>query len=146
MSLQLSRAPLLRPVAALAGWTFVMQTWMHATRIPAIGAYDVRMDPQHFDADIRDRVPESVNQVAKNYNHLHEQPTTFYAVTLALTMLGDTNEYTQFAAWGYVGIRIFHSLYQAMANTIFTRFKIFATSSVVLAGLTARLVKLVYGL
>ena len=145
MSLAITSAPLLKPMATLAGWTFVMQAWMHATRIGAIGNYNVRLEAQHFDNDVRAKIPESVNQIAKNYNHLHEQPTVFYAVSLALTMLGDTNEYTQFAAWGYVGVRIFHSLYQALNNTIFTRFKIFATSSVVLAGLTGRLLKLVYG-
>lgn len=146
MALQLASAPLLKPLATLAGWTFVMQGWMHATRIGAIGQYNVRLEDQHFDNDVRAKIPESVNRVAKNYNHLHEQPTVFYAVALALTLVGDTNEYTQFAAWGYVGIRIFHSLFQALNNTIFTRFKIFATSSVVLAGLTARLLKLVYNL
>jgi hypothetical protein len=144
MAFALVDAPLLKPMATLAGWTFVMQAWMHATRIGAIGQYQVRLDAHHFDNDVRAKIPESINQIAKNYNHLHEQPTVFYAVTLALTILGDRHDYTKYAAWGYVGIRIFHSLYQALNNTIFTRFQIFATSSTVLAGMTARLLQLVY--
>lgn len=41
MALQIGRSPLLRPVAALAGWTFVMEAWMYATRLPAMSKYGV---------------------------------------------------------------------------------------------------------
>ena len=39
MALSIGKAPLIRPVAALAGWTFVMELWMYATRIPAMSKY-----------------------------------------------------------------------------------------------------------
>lgn len=44
MALQVGRSPLLRPVAALAGWTFVMEAWMYATRLPAMEKYGVSTD------------------------------------------------------------------------------------------------------
>lgn len=137
-------APLVRPVAVLAGWTFVMEAWMYATRIPAANKYDVSLEPDQCTADLQTKLPIKVRQVADNYNHLHEQPTTFYAVALALTVLGDKHRYTQYAAWGYVGIRIVHSLFQALVNKIMVRFQLFLGSSFVLAGLTARLLKLVF--
>jgi len=59
MSLQLASAPLLRPVATLAVWMFVMQAWTHATRIPTIGNDQVHKDAQHFDNNTRAKVPES---------------------------------------------------------------------------------------
>lgn len=41
-------------------------------------------------------------------------------------------------AWGYVGLRVAHSLVQAVANKIMPRFSLFALSSMTLATLTAR--------
>lgn len=137
-------APLVRPVAVLAGWTFVMEAWMYATRLPAASKYGVSLDPDKVRTEMETKIPIKYRQVADNYNHLHEQPTTFYAVALALAALGDTHRYTRYAAWGYVGLRVAHSLFQALVNKVVVRFQLFAGSSVVLAGLTARLLRLVF--
>lgn len=137
-------APLVKPVAVLAGWTFVMEAWMYATRIPAMSRYGVSLEPGQIGADLSAKVPIRYRQVADNYNHLHEQPTTFYAVALALAALGDGHRYTRRAAWGYVGLRVAHSLFQALVNKVLVRFQLFLGSSVVLAGLTARLLRLVF--
>ncbi|POS69073.1 hypothetical protein DHEL01_v212532 [Diaporthe helianthi] len=136
--------PLLRPVAALAGWTFVMEAWMYATRLPAISKYGVSTDPDKCKEELNTKLPVRVRQIADNFNHLHEQPTTFFAVALALTIVGDSHKYTKWAAWGYVGIRIVHSVFQSLVNKILVRFSIFLTSSAVLAGLTGRLAQLVF--
>lgn len=48
------------------------------------------------------------------------------------------------AAWGYVGIRVAHSLVQGLTNTIMVRFGLFSASSAVLLGLTAKLAAVVY--
>ncbi|KAI3395629.1 hypothetical protein diail_1067 [Diaporthe ilicicola] len=136
--------PLVRPVAALAGWTFVMETFMYATRLPAMSKYEVSTEPDKCKEDLNTKIPIQIRQIADNYNHLHEQPTVFYAVALALTIVGDNHKYTKYAAWGYVGIRVVHSLFQSLVNKILVRFSIFSTSSIVLAGLTARLAQLVF--
>ena len=145
MALQLAKAtPLLKPVVSLAGWTFVMEIWLYATRIPALSKYGVRTDSEHIVRDYNAKVPASIRQIADNYNHLHEQPTVFYAIALGLAIAGDDHPYTQLAAWSYVGLRIAHSLYQSLVNNGFTRFKFFITSSIVLAGMTSRLAQLVF--
>lgn len=51
MALQLGRSPLLKPVAALAGWTFVMEAWMYATRLPAMSKYGVEPNPDTISED-----------------------------------------------------------------------------------------------
>ncbi|CAK1363639.1 hypothetical protein CB0940_04334 [Cercospora beticola] len=144
MALNLAKNPLLQPVTVLAGWTFVMQAWMHVTRINAIGKYNVSIDAGKINQDLEQKVPNNIQAIAHNYNHLHEQPTVFYAVALSLIAAGDTHDYTVKAAWTYVGIRIFHSLYQVLVNKVLTRFQIFASSSIVIAGMTARLATLVF--
>lgn len=91
---------------------------MHVTRINAIGKYNVSIDAGKINQDLEQKVPNNIQAIAHNYNHLHEQPTVFYAVALSLIAAGDTHDYTVKAAWTYVGIRIFHSLYQVLVNKV----------------------------
>ena len=63
---------------------------------------------------------------AHNYNHLHEQPTVFYAVALLLALIGWGDGMNALIAWIYVGLRITHSLVQATANVVMVRFVLFA--------------------
>lgn len=129
---------LLRPVIALNIWTFVMEAWMYATRIPAINNNKIKLSPESTSADMNARIPPSVRWKADNYNHLMEQPTQFYAVALTLALLGDTDESSVQLAWAYVAVRVVHSLVQASSNVIMVRFGVFATSSVVLLALTVK--------
>jgi hypothetical protein len=71
-------------------------------------------------------------------NHLFEQPTQFYAVAIALSLIGADDPLNVKLAWGYVGIRVVHSVVQSLYNPIMKRFSLFALSSSVLAALTAR--------
>jgi len=111
---------------------------MYATRIPAIYKYNVSFDEEKVKEDKHTKIPVEVHRMADNYNNLHEQPQVFYAVAITLTLLGDNHEYTRLAAWGYVGVRVMHSLWYNLVNEPFIRFCIFTTSSVILAGITAR--------
>lgn len=120
---------LLRPALALVCWTLVMWVWMYATRIPAI--QKAQLDPHRIKqpADL-DVLPMSVRQVADNYNHLHEQPTLFYALVMVATLAGTATDWTLWCAWAYVGLRIVHSLYQALGNFVLVRFPLFVLASV----------------
>ncbi|KAF3000198.1 hypothetical protein E8E13_006761 [Curvularia kusanoi] len=140
----LDRTRLLKPLVVLAGWTFVQEVWMYATRLPAISKYNISDNQETISEDMKTKIPVEVRRIADNFNHLHEQPTVFYSVAIALTLLGDNNEYTYLAAWGYTGLRIVHSLFQSLVNKIFVRFYIFSTSSLVLAGLTGRAAALLF--
>ncbi|KAF3040864.1 hypothetical protein E8E12_001007 [Didymella heteroderae] len=140
----LDRTRLLKPLIVLAGWTFIQEAWMYATRLPAISKYNVSSDQEKIVDEMKTKIPIEVRRIADNYNHLHEQPTVFYSVAIALTLLGDNHEFTYLAAWGYTGLRIVHSLFQSLVNKVFTRFYIFASSSIVLAGLTGRAAALLF--
>jgi hypothetical protein len=84
------------------------------------------------------QLPPEVRWKADNYNHLLEQPTLFYAVAIALALLGDASLLSVAMAWAYVTLRAAHSLWQALVNHIPTRFYIFVTSSLVLLALTIK--------
>ena len=130
---------ILQPVIALAIWTMVMWAWMYATRIPAMNASPDIVAPAKLvgttGADLRSKLPAKVNWKADNYNHLHEQPTVFYAVAIVLAIVGAGDGMNAFLAWIYVGLRIAHSLVQVTANRVLVRFVLFALSSVVLIAL-----------
>ena len=115
-----------------------MWAWLYATRIPAMQKAKVALDPNMTSADIAAALPPSVRWKADNYNHLMEQPTIFYATALALAVAGQGDGLNGSLAWGYVGLRIAHSLVQATTNIIMLRWALFMTSSLVLLVLAVR--------
>lgn len=130
--------PLLAPVVALVLWTFVMWTWMYATRIPAIRRARMRLDPHAPRGQQMSELPAETRWKADNYNHLMEMPTLFYAIAITLALLGPARPADVALAWAYVGLRVAHSLFQALVNKIEVRFAIFTLSSLVLLALAVR--------
>lgn len=125
---------LLAPLLGLVAWTIVMWGWVLASRLPLIrraasGQGQIAGTPE------RPVWPPEVARVSDNYNHLHEQPTLFYAVTLAGHALGVTGGAALTLAWLYVGLRVAHSLVQATKNVVPIRFVLFLLSSLCLFGL-----------
>jgi hypothetical protein len=135
----MSHSQIIAPVVALVAWTLVMQIWMYATRFPAMRRAGISLagrrggKPGQLDGVVEDHVQWK----AHNYNHLMEQPTLFYAIALSLALLGSGDVWINvWLAWGYVGLRILHSLIQVTANVILWRFLVFAVASLCLLGLT----------
>lgn len=131
---------ILQPAIGLMIWTMFMWVWMYATRIPAMSRASVDLDRLARDPDSTlDRtLPAEVQWKAHNYNHLHEQPTLFYAVAVVLAIVGQGDGTTALLGWIYLGLRIVHSLVQATANRIQVRFVLFALSSLVLIALIVK--------
>ncbi len=136
-------SPILAPVVALVAWSLVMWGWMYVTRIPAIRNARMRLDPMAPRGEQMNLLPAQVRWKADNYNHLMEQPTIFYAIALALALMGAGGGVNLGLAWAYVGLRVVHSLVQATFNKIEIRFIVFALSSLALIGLTFNAVMLV---
>ena len=139
-------AEIMQPIAVLAAWTMVMWVWMYVTRIPAMTAAKVDADAlvRQGGQSLDQLLPAKTQWKAHNYNHLHEAPTVFYAVALALAVIGQGDGLNATLAWAYVGLRIVHSLVQATINKVMVRFLIFALSSLVLMALTLHLVLAIF--
>ena len=131
---------ILQPVVALLAWTMVMWVWMYATRIPAMNkaGIDAKNLVGSNGASLREKLPDSISWKADNYNHLHEAPTLFYAVAIVLAIIGAGDGFNTQLAWAYVGLRIAHSLIQALVNVIIVRFTVFMIASAVLLVLALR--------
>jgi hypothetical protein len=137
---------ILKPLAVLAGWTMVMWLWMYVTRIPAMGkaGIDSKTLVGGTGKSLDEVLPAKTQWIAHNYNHLHEAPTVFYAVALALAMIGQGDGLNTTIAWAYVGLRVAHSLVQAISNRVIIRFGLFALSSLCLIALTLHLLMAVF--
>ncbi len=139
---------ILQPVTVLAAWTMVMWLWMYITRIPAMQKVKDLDMPNMVGSTGRsldDILPGKVQWVAHNYNHLHEQPTVFYAAALSLAFMGAGDGFNAQIAWAYVILRIIHSLFQALVNRVVIRFGIFVLASIALIMLTVHAAMTAFG-
>ena len=132
-------SPILAPVVALIAWTVIMQIWMMITRGIAFkkAGIDVKdMTPGTRGPDLVPQLDPRLQWKADNYNNLLEQPTIFYAVCLSLALMGFGVGINLWLAWGYVGFRVLHSLYQSTVNVVANRVALFTLYSLCLLGLT----------
>ena len=122
---------MLTPVLALVCWTLIVWVWMYATRIPAMQA--AKIDPQSaLHPGSLATLPTHVRVVADNYNHLHEQPTIFYALAIYTHLAGVGDALTIAFAWAYVALRVAHSLMQIVVRRVILRFASFALAAICL--------------
>jgi len=129
---------ILAPAAILVVWTLIMLMWVLVTRLPAMkkAGIDMGAAPGGRGQDIQGIVPDKVNWKAHNHNHLMEQPTIFYATVFIIALTGTGDVWLNvWLAWGYVGLRIVHSIIQATWNHVPARFLVFMMSSLVLLAL-----------
>ena len=133
-------ATMMAPVLALILWTFVMWVWMYSTRIPAMRAAGIdasKIKGKETYGQF-DKMPAKVGWVADNYNHLHDQPTVFYALCIYSHLVGVMDPINVALAWGYVVLRIVHSLVQATTNFVPLRFAVFSIGTLALFAIAIR--------
>jgi len=135
---------IITPVIALITWSMVMWVWMYVTRIPAVQAKKMKLDPNAPRGEQMSTLPPGVRWKADNYNHLMEQPTIFYALAISLAIMGEGNDINVYLAWAYVVLRVVHSLFQSLVNKIELRFGLFVLSNIPLFALTFNALKAVY--
>ena len=144
----MAETSILQPSVVLILWSMLMLAWLALTRLPAMSRAGIELTVivGGRGSDIETLVPERVNWVSHNYTHLMEQPTLFYATSLILAFLGAGTELNIGLAWAYVGLRIAHSLVQALWNRVVVRFALFLVSTAVLLVLAANMARVIFGL
>lgn len=125
----MTQTALLTPVFTLILWTFAI------TAIMAYGRVRFTKDPQDaaHTRDLKGMMPAWVERTADNYNHLFEQPVAFYVVTLSIALINNIEPLMVQLAWGFVFVRIIHSLVQLTINIVLLRFAIFAIGWLIIA-------------
>lgn len=135
---------MLAPAAVLVAWSLIILLWMVVTRFPALAKAGIdtkTAKPGGRGQDLEGVIPDSVNWKSHNYTHLMEQPTIFYAVVVIIALMG-AGAMDTLIAWGYVALRIVHSLWQVSFNRLPVRIVLFAISTLCLIYLAYRAVAL----
>ncbi|MEL6860680.1 MAG: MAPEG family protein [Pseudomonadota bacterium] len=122
----------LTPVLLLVCWTLILWLWMYATRIPAMQKANLDPDTARHPGTYGDDFPASVRSVADNYNHLHEQPTIFYALMIFAGLTGGSSALMMNLGFAYVGLRVLHSFVQILSPKVMLRFLMFSLGTFVL--------------
>jgi hypothetical protein len=134
---------ILTPAAVLVLWSVIVLLWMLVTRLPELNKLGDRMknpEPGGRYQDIESLIPAKVNWKSHNYSHLMEQPTIFYPAVIILHLAGAGAGIALYFAWGYVALRIAHSLWQGLINGIPVRMALFGLSSICLIVLAVQAV------
>ena len=132
-------SPILIPVVALVAWSLLMMLWMVAVRLPAMQKAGISLKtapPGSRGSQLDGVLPDGAQWKAHNYNHLMEQPTIFYAIAITLAMMDMGGGLNYWLAWGYVGLRMLHSIVQATVNRLALRTPLFFLASLCLIALT----------
>lgn len=131
-------SPLLEPVVALVAWSLIIQIWMYISRFSAMNRAGISLKGRRGTRgnSLEGLIPDEANWKAHNYQHLMEQPTIFYAIVFALSLMGFDHPINVYLAWAYVGLRVVHSLIQATVNIVTFRFVVFTLGTLCLIGLT----------
>jgi hypothetical protein len=129
---------ILQPVFTLGLLTVVMTFWMYITRISAMKTLKIHPQKAQDTNNLKELLPKEVTRISNNYNHLFEQPTLFYVVSISIAVLGHVDQSFVILAWLFVGLRVVHSMVQATVDIVMLRFGLFLASWLILATMIIR--------
>lgn len=135
---------ILAPASVLILWTLIMLLWMFASRMSGLKTAKIDLSktpPGGRGGDLEGVLPAKAMWKAHNLNHLMEQPTIFYPAVIVLHLAGGASTIAIYLAWGYVGFRILHSIWQSIVNVVIVRLLLFIAGSLCLIGLALLAVK-----
>lgn len=130
--------PILIPLLVQVLLTFLVWIYLYAWRIPEIRRK--KIDPQRLKdrATAHQLLPDSAS-ASNNLKNLFELPVLFYtAVLLSLVLMIQDPALVQLA-WGFVLLRIVHSVVHCTYNNVNHRFVAYALSSLFLLFIWIRL-------
>ena len=122
-----------QPVLALAALTFAVLMFIPLRRFRA--AFAGQVAPSDFALGESPNVPPHVALANRNYMNLLEIPLLFYAVCLAMFVTQTVDPLAVNLAWGYVALRVVHSVIHISYNNVIHRLSAFALSNFVLVAL-----------
>jgi hypothetical protein len=130
--------PILLPLLTMVFLTFAVWVYLFALRIPEIKRR--RINPE----DLKDRAEAhqllTVSAAASNnLKNLFEVPVLFYVAAMLAMLLLIQDGLLVLLAWGFVILRIVHSIIQCSYNRVMHRFIVYITSCLFLVFLWIRL-------
>ena len=134
----MSANAILYPMIVLVFWTMIVLLMIPRRRFGA--ARRKLVTAKDFAFGESENVPGEVRIPNRNYMNLLELPVLFYLACLTLVATEKVEPWSVGLAWGFVVLRIAHSIVHLTYNNVFHRLRIFALSAVVLIALWIRVV------
>lgn len=130
--------PILLPLLTMVFLTFAVWVYLFALRIPEISRK--KIDPE----DLKDRAEAhklmTVSAAASNnLKNLFELPVLFYVGAMLAVLLLIQDAMLVRLAWGFVILRIVHSIVHCTYNRVMHRFLVYLVSSLFLLLMWIRL-------
>ena len=110
-------------------WTVLVMLRNMQVRIAAVTRGE--LTNKYFELFRGAEPPESVQKTGNHFRNLTELPPLFYIICLAIMFMGRTDVSFIMLAWGYVALRIGHSLIHLTINQVPPRFFLFAAGNIV---------------
>ena len=118
---------ILWPLIAQVALTATVWLCLYVARLGEMGAR--RIDPQSVrTSQLAAGVLEKV-AAADNFRNLFEVPVLFFAIGCVLAMTGRGTGAELVLAWGFVALRVLHSLIHLSYNRVVHRFAAYALST-----------------
>jgi hypothetical protein len=129
---------ILLPLLVQVLLTFAVWVYMYAWRIPEIARKGI--DPQRLKdrATAHELLPDSAN-ASNNLKNLFELPILFYTAILLSLLLMIQDPLLVQLSWGFVSLRVVHSVIHCTYNNVNHRFVAYAVSSLFLLFIWIRL-------
>ena len=130
---------ILQPFAVMMLLTFVVWLRLYFTRIPAMRAR--RVHPQALATRMQKTgidLGRAEAAASDNFTNLFELPVIFYALCIVLHVTGRVDIADIVLAWGFVALRVAHSVIHLSYNKVMHRFLVYAAGGFVLLAMTLR--------
>jgi hypothetical protein len=121
---------ILYPLFALATWTFLVLLLIPFVRVRSVRRREIA--PDDFKYGESPAVPPNVSIANRNYMNLLELPMLFYVVCVLLYVTAGASGLAVCLAWGYVALRVVHSMIHLGYNQVIHRLAVFAASNAAL--------------
>ena len=124
---------ILYPVFALAGLTLFFAFRMGFLRYGAVRRGEV--DGRFYRLYEGEGEPANLRVLTRHVINLYEAPILFYVVSIIAYVTGTESTLIIVLAWAYVALRFAHSYVHLTTNRVVNRFRVFATSQLLLLAL-----------
>ena len=121
---------ILYPMFGMIVLSGIMVAVLNVSRIPGIVRFWGNLQMAKHSEELWPRLTPGKRYITDNHNHLFEQPTLFYALTVYLYLSQHVDATHIFLAWLYVALRTVHTLIQTTTNNVSLRAPVFILSGV----------------
>ncbi|NRA18555.1 MAG: MAPEG family protein [Oceanospirillaceae bacterium] len=115
------------PMSALVLLTFLVGFALAIVRVSSAKSGDI--NPRYFKTMSGFEPPENVLKMGRNFNNLLEIPVLFYIVCVLVLVLNFSSPYLLGLAWGFVTLRLVHTLIHVTYNHPLHRLLLFLLST-----------------